>query len=78
VDHLAQGQAAGQPAMNERSVIPSKTEEFREVMELLTTLLETANRLPIGSERDADLSQIYSFRRRLAGLLARNEKPPRG
>jgi hypothetical protein len=64
--------------MNERSVIPSKTEEFRELMGLLTALLEAANRLPIGSERDAALSQIDSFRRRLAGLIARNEKPPLG
>jgi hypothetical protein len=64
--------------MNKRSVIPSKTEEFRELMGLLTALLKAANRLPIGPDRDAALSQIDSFRRRLARLAARSEKPPLG
>ena len=43
--------------------------ELKELAQLLGSLLETAERLPEGAERQAALEQIADFERRLAAFI---------
>jgi hypothetical protein len=60
--------------MNERSNRVSKISELKELERLLGSLLETAQRLPQGAERQAAFEQISDFQRRLAAMIRQSSE----
>src|SRR5262245_33215120 len=59
----------GRASMNERFNRVPEISELIELAQLLGTLLETAHRLPEGTERQAAFEQIADFERRFAALI---------
>ena len=64
----------GRASMNEPSNRVSEISELKELVRLLGTLLEAAQRLPQGAERQAAFEQISDFQRRLAALIRQSSE----
>ena len=60
--------------MNEPSNRVSEISELKELVRLLGSLLEAAQRLPQGAERQAAFEQMSDFQRRLAALIRQSSE----
>jgi len=59
--------------MPQRFVGVPDTCELKELAQLLLSLLDTAQRLPEGPERQTAINQIGSFQKRLAALIRQSD-----
>ena len=59
--------------MSERHVTVPEASELKELVQLLLNLLEAAQRLPEGPERQSAFREIDGFQKRLARLVRRSE-----
>ena len=57
--------------MSEHPVVP-EVSELKELTQLLLNLLEAAQRLPEGAERQSAFGKIADFQRRLATIIRRS------
>ena len=60
--------------MNEPSNRVSEISQLKELVRLLGSLLEAAQRLPQGAERQAAFEQMSDFQRRLAALIRQSSE----
>ena len=60
--------------MPQRSIGVPEAGQLKELAQLLVSLLDAAERLPEGPERQGTINQIGSFQKRLAALI-RGEGP---
>jgi hypothetical protein len=57
--------------VSRRTVGMPETDELKDMMRLLASLWDAAQRLPEGSERQDAFRQIGSFHRRVTALISR-------
>lgn len=61
--------------MSEPSFRVAEANEFKELVQLLLKLMETARQIPDGAERQSAFRMIDSFQSRLVQLIKRSESP---